>query len=162
MFRLQSQSIVDQTPQPSQPATGEYPEQAEYCVGMSVNADLFWKKGTDVTFLTYAGHQTIVNLLNQAANAGHMKIVDTRLTTYGQNPQFGFSYLVVLGQSHIMIHTWPEQFFLNIDIFTCGNEGDPLLIYKLVKDGLKPHAERKNEMERGLRKDIKDANENPA
>lgn len=135
--------------------------QSDYCQGLSVNADLFWNQGKDMTFLTTAGKDILVGTLNEAALAGHMKIVDTRLTTYGTNPQFGFSYLVVLGQSHIMIHTWPEKFFMNVDIFTCGSEGDPVLIFQFLQQKFKPDHVQKNQLQRGIRKDISSTNERP-
>lgn len=36
----------------------------------------------------------------------------------------GITYLVVLAQSHLAAHTWPEHRFMTVDFFTCG---DPLL-----------------------------------
>lgn len=154
----QEQPAQPPSPQPQQSL--QVP-QADYCVGLSINADLFWDQSSDVTFLTFAGKDALIGALHEAAVAGHMKIVDSRLTTYGQNPQFGFSYLVVLGQSHIMIHTWPEKFFMNIDIFTCGSEGDPLLIFNQITSRFKPVQVEQNQVQRGVRKDIKSAVDKP-
>ena len=36
-------------------------------------------------------------------------------------PNGGVSGVVVLAESHISIHTWPEREFAAIDIFMCGN-----------------------------------------
>lgn len=153
--------------QPAQPAQPQKPEpekreeQPAYCTGLSINTDFYWDRGSDVRFMEAANKGVLIGVLQEAATAGHMKIVDTRVTLYGPNPKFGFSYLVVLGQSHIMIHTWPEQFFMNVDIFTCGSEGDPALILQFLQSKLRPHGVRKNQVRRGVRKDIEDANETP-
>ncbi|MGC8604605.1 MAG: adenosylmethionine decarboxylase, partial [Desulfomonilaceae bacterium] len=40
------------------------------------------------------------------------------------NPQ-GVSGVVVIAESHLTIHTWPEYGYAAIDIFTCGTRVDP-------------------------------------
>jgi S-adenosylmethionine decarboxylase proenzyme len=135
--------------------------EADYCEGLSINADFFWDPKKDVSFLTVGQSHILTNLFQQAAQAGMMKIVDTRLTKYGASPEFGFTYLVVLGQSHIMIHSWPEKHLLNIDVFTCGTEGNPLKILDYVKNALKPDKVRTNQYQRGIRKDVENASEQP-
>jgi S-adenosylmethionine decarboxylase len=135
--------------------------EGEYCEGLSVNCDFFWKEGSDVSFLTTARSDVIVGIMRDAVQAGHMKVFDTRLTKYGPNPEFGFTYYIVLGQSHITIHTWPEHYMMNIDVFTCGSEGDPKAIVDYVRKTLKPHQQRFNQFQRGIRKDVEDVNEKP-
>jgi S-adenosylmethionine/arginine decarboxylase-like enzyme len=152
-----SQTNPDNTEVTDAPAGPD--ERSDYCEGLSINADLFWHPTRDVHFLTTAGSSYIPDLLNQAAQAGHMKIVDTKMTTYGDNQQFGFTYLVVLGQSHVILHTWPERHMMNIDIFTCGSEGSPVVIFNFIKGSLKPDQIRQNQYQRGIRKDIDNADE---
>ena len=36
------------------------------------------------------------------------------------NP-FGISGVVVIAESHLTIHTWPEYAYAAVDIFTCGD-----------------------------------------
>ena len=130
----------------------EYQEIGDYCVGMSVNADLQWKKGSDVEFLKTKNVAVMKNLLKSFAGdpeIGKMKIVDDKVVQYAdKNPEYGFTYYVTLGQSHMAVHTWPEMFLMNIDIFTCGNEGDPKAIFSKVVEQLKPDRVRKNEFGR--------------
>lgn len=38
---------------------------------------------------------------------------------------FGISGVVVIAESHISIHTWPEYGYAAIDIFTCGDVLQP-------------------------------------
>ncbi|MEE8282051.1 MAG: adenosylmethionine decarboxylase [candidate division NC10 bacterium] len=38
---------------------------------------------------------------------------------------FGVSGVVVIAESHLSIHTWPEYRYAAVDIFTCGETIDP-------------------------------------
>ena len=40
------------------------------------------------------------------------------------NPQ-GVSGVVIIAESHLTIHTWPEYGYAAVDIFTCGTKVDP-------------------------------------
>ncbi len=57
------------------------------------------------------------------------------------NPQ-GVSGVVIIAESHLFIHTWPECSYAAVDIFTCGDSVQPgkaaqILISKL---GAKNHS----------------------
>jgi len=57
------------------------------------------------------------------------------------NPQ-GVSGVVIIAESHLLIHTWPEYGYAAADIFTCGDSVQPekaaqILIGKL---GTKNHS----------------------
>ena len=142
----------------------EYKEIEDYCVGMSVNLDLQWKKGSNVEFLKTRNVEQIKTLLKSFAGdkkIGKMKIVDDKVQQYGdQDPEYGFTYYVTLGQSHMAVHTWPEMFLMNIDIFTCGDEGDPKAIAQKVIQTLKPDRVRKNEFNRSRGLDWKSVEDN--
>ena len=142
----------------------EYKPVEDYCVGMSVNLDLQWKKGSNVEFLKTKNVEKIKTLLKSFAGdekIGKMKIVDDKVQEYGdQNPEYGFTYYVTLGQSHMAVHTWPEMFLMNIDIFTCGDEGDPKAIANKVIQALRPDRIRKNEFSRSRGLDWKNISDN--
>lgn len=40
------------------------------------------------------------------------------------SPQ-GVSGVVVISESHLTIHTWPELGYAAVDVFTCGNKINP-------------------------------------
>ncbi|MEW6424803.1 MAG: adenosylmethionine decarboxylase [Bacillota bacterium] len=40
------------------------------------------------------------------------------------SPQ-GISGVVVISESHLAIHTWPELGYAAVDVFTCGEKVDP-------------------------------------
>lgn len=37
----------------------------------------------------------------------------------------GISGVVVISESHLAIHTWPEHGYAAVDVFTCGDTVDP-------------------------------------
>ena len=53
-----------------------------------------------------------------AAKEAKATIVDTSFHKFSP---FGISGVVVIAESHLSIHTWPEYAFAAIDIFTCGD-----------------------------------------
>ena len=48
------------------------------------------------------------------------------------SPQ-GVSGVVLIAESHISIHTWPENHYAAVDIFTCGTRVDPYKAYEYIK-----------------------------
>lgn len=48
------------------------------------------------------------------------------------SPQ-GVSGVVIIAESHLAIHTWPENHYAAIDFFTCGKKVQPLLAYECLK-----------------------------
>ena len=46
---------------------------------------------------------------------------------------YGVSGVVVISESHLSIHTWPEYGFAAVDIFTCGDEVDPMRAHEYLK-----------------------------
>lgn len=50
----------------------------------------------------------------------------------------GISGVVVIAESHISIHTWPEHKYAALDVFTCGNKEIADNILKFILDELSP------------------------
>ena len=65
------------------------------------------------------------------------------------NPQ-GISGVVVIAESHISIHTWPEYGYAAVDFFTCGQSVDPYLALAHVRDGLEAGDVHVSEVKRGI------------
>lgn len=61
----------------------------------------------------------------------------------------GFSALVLLAESHISLHAWPEYAYVAVDVFTCG-EADPEVIIEVLKEHLRPAESAQITLERGL------------
>jgi S-adenosylmethionine decarboxylase len=53
-----------------------------------------------------------------AAREARATIIDFSFREF--NP-FGISGIVVIAESHLTIHTWPEYSYAAVDIFTCGD-----------------------------------------
>lgn len=67
---------------------------------------------------------------------------------------FGVSGVVVLQESHVAIHTWPEYGYAALDIFTCGQTVDPWEIYRAVCTELQSQHFSAVELGRGQRQSL--------
>jgi S-adenosylmethionine decarboxylase len=56
--------------------------------------------------------------LVSAAKEAKATIIDVSFHEF--NP-FGISGMVVIAESHLSVHTWPEYGYAAVDIFTCGD-----------------------------------------
>lgn len=65
------------------------------------------------------------------------------------NPQ-GVSGVVIISESHLTIHTWPELGYAAVDVFTCGDKINPWDACNYMTELL--HAKNMNasEVKRGL------------
>ena len=45
--------------------------------------------------------------------------------------------LLLIAESHLSVHTWPETGFASVDIFTCGEEMDAEVAIRVLEEGLK-------------------------
>lgn len=63
---------------------------------------------------------------------------------------YGVSGVVVIAESHVAIHTWPEYNYAAVDIFTCGDTIDPWIIQEQLKDEFNSQNVSSMEMKRGL------------
>jgi len=45
----------------------------------------------------------------------------------------GVSGVVIIAESHLAIHTWPELGYAAVDLFTCGEKCDPKIAYEFLK-----------------------------
>lgn len=63
---------------------------------------------------------------------------------------YGVSGVVVIAESHIAIHTWPEYNYAAVDIFTCGDTIDPWIIQEYLKERFESKNVSSMEMKRGL------------
>lgn len=59
------------------------------------------------------------------------------VTIHKFSPQ-GITGVVLLAESHIALHSWPEYNYLAIDIFTCGDKSTPERALNYLKEKFKP------------------------
>ncbi len=53
--------------------------------------------------------------------------------TFHQFSPYGVTGVVVIAESHVAVHTWPEFGYCALDIFTCGTQVDPDLIFEACR-----------------------------
>ncbi len=63
---------------------------------------------------------------------------------------YGISGVVVISESHIFIHTWPEHGYAAVDIFTCGDTVNPERAVKPLVEQLGSKNPSFIEMKRGI------------
>lgn len=62
----------------------------------------------------------------------------------------GVSGVVVIAESHLCIHTWPEYGYAAVDIFTCGNSIDPHDAIEILVEKLGAGDHSAQEIKRGI------------
>ena len=65
------------------------------------------------------------------------------------SPQ-GVSGVVVISESHLAIHTWPELGYAAVDVFTCGEKVDPWVSCNYLKDQFAAEHLEAQEIKRGI------------
>ena len=88
----------------------------------------------------------IKKIMEEAAITSGASIVQSVFHLF--NPH-GISGVVVIAESHLAIHTWPEYGYSAVDIFTCGEEVDPWRACHYLKEELKAGSTSTVEISRG-------------
>ena len=65
----------------------------------------------------------IETVLREAAEAACVQVLTVSLHHFG--PEQGVTGVALLAESHISIHTWPEEGLAAVDIFVCGAQAKP-------------------------------------
>jgi S-adenosylmethionine decarboxylase len=116
------------------------------CLGKQIIADLYY---CDEKLLNNLDH--VRRIMIEAAEKANTQIIDHKFHKF--KPQ-GVSGVVVIAESHVAIHTWPEYGYAAVDIFTCGNRSMPRLALRHISQALKAKRVRYREVERGVLKHV--------
>lgn len=73
--------------------------------------------------------------------------------TFHQFTPQGVSGTVVIAESHLSVHTWPERGYVAVDIYTCGGL-DPHAGFQLLAERLGAVSSRVQEIVRGMPDDL--------
>ena len=65
------------------------------------------------------------------------------------SPQ-GVSGVVIISESHLTIHTWPELGYAAVDVFTCGESVNPWNACDYMTEFLKAKSMTATEIKRGI------------
>lgn len=85
--------------------------------------------------------------MNEAVKLSKATIV---ASTFHKFSPFGVSGVVLIAESHVSIHTWPEYRYAAVDIFTCGETIDPWAINVYLKQALGAENTSVMELKRGV------------
>jgi S-adenosylmethionine decarboxylase proenzyme len=101
----------------------------------------------DCDFDAISNLATVKSALVEAAKRAHATIVDVVFHEF--NP-FGISGVVVIAESHLSIHTWPEHRYAAVDIFSCGDVLEPEVAANYLVDQFGAERTSVVEVQRGL------------
>ncbi len=86
-------------------------------------------------------------ILSQAAIEAKTEIKE--LAFHHFYPQ-GVSGVVVIAESHLSVHTWPENGYAALDIYTCGETADPVKAFEYIAKAFESDGIHVTEIVRGL------------
>ncbi len=91
--------------------------------------------------------QYIARHMVQACELGQATVV---ASTFHSFSPFGVSGVVVIAESHVAIHTWPEYGYAAVDIFTCGETIEPWILFQHLQQAFGSKHSSNMELKRGL------------
>ncbi|NLL19442.1 MAG: S-adenosylmethionine decarboxylase proenzyme [Clostridia bacterium] len=84
-------------------------------------------------------------MVNAALEAG----AEVREFVFHKFSPQGISGVVVISESHLAIHTWPELGYAAVDVFTCGDRVNPWDACKFLTEQFNAQHVDAKEVERG-------------
>ncbi len=100
--------------------------------------------GCDVNLLNKAS--VLKGILEDAARSAQATIVNSFVHQFSP---YGVSGVIVIAESHLTIHTWPEYGYAAVDLFTCGDSVDPWKCHYYLDEKLKAKHSTTIEFRRG-------------
>ena len=97
----------------------------------------------------FAGMHLLIDLwgASNGARAAGATILHSHFHHF--TPNGGVSGVVVLAESHISIHTWPERGFAAVDVFMCGC-CDPHQVIPFLRTAFTPSSVDVSDLKRGI------------
>src|SRR3954470_12352945 len=86
--------------------------------------------------------EIVVNAVRQA----HGTVVTEIFHNFSPH---GVSGVVVIAESHLAIHTWPEHGYAAVDIFSCGSKLDHAVIADCIRTGVAASTIETRQLQRG-------------
>ena len=85
-------------------------------------------------------------LVNAALEAG----AEVRECAFHKFSPQGVSGVVIISESHLAIHTWPELGYAAVDVFTCGDRVNPWDACNYISEHFCAEQMSAQELERGV------------
>jgi S-adenosylmethionine decarboxylase len=93
----------------------------------------------------------LLAVMNEAASAGHAHVLDHATATF---PNGAISAVLLLAESHLSVHTWPEHGLARFDLLTCGAlNAESIIAY--LQSSLKPRRSTVTRTIRDLRQPLR-------
>lgn len=89
----------------------------------------------------------VERFLVQAAKEAGATIVSSHSNLF--NPH-GVSAVVIIAESHVTVHTWPEHRYAAVDVFTCGDKVKPWKVQAFLEKAFGASRCSAMEIRRGL------------
>lgn len=96
---------------------------------------------------TLSDLQFVTDAMKNAALEAKATIVEVAFHEFSP---FGISGMVVIAESHLAIHTWPEYGYAAVDVFTCGDLIKPQVAAKFLIEQFQSKNPSIVEMKRGV------------
>jgi len=101
------------------------------------------------------GHLNDVEFLRDSLKAAAREAGATIVSeSFYQFSPHGVSGMVIIAESHLSIHTWPEYNYAAVDIFTCGTTIIPEKAARFIAERLQSKAPSWQEFERGMMPEV--------
>ena len=113
-----------------------------YALGRHVLAELY---GCDGELLNDV--KRVEKIMVDAALAAGAEV---REFVFHQFSPQGISGVVVISESHLTIHTWPELGYAAIDVFTCGERVNPWDACRYLTEHFQSEHINATEVQRGI------------
>ncbi len=110
-------------------------------VGRHIIAELY---GVDPELISK--EETVRQIVEEVVEEAELTKVGS---VYKQFNPHGVTGIVLIAESHVSIHTWPEYELVNLDIFTCGDTSKAEKAFKLFLERFKPKSYRHYVLDRG-------------
>lgn len=94
----------------------------------------------------------IKQIMDEAANKANASVVTEEFHNFSP---WGVSGAIIIKESHLTIHTWPEYGYAAVDIFTCGDTLDLWSALEYIKEKLESNNMEYNDVKRGRLRDGK-------
>lgn len=95
-------------------------------LGKHILAELY-----DCNLEVLNNQESIQQYMQEAAVIAGATIVGA---TFHHFSPYGVSGTVIIAESHMAIHTWPEHGYAAIDLFTCGKDLNPWAAFDFLKE----------------------------
>lgn len=99
-----------------------------------------------VAFEKLADPTWVEEVMQEAARQSGAQLVHSKFHHFAP---LGVSGVVLIKESHLTIHTWPELGYAAVDVFTCGDSVDPWLACRYLEQALAAKHCSIQEIERG-------------